>query len=359
MKRLMSGNAALGEAAILSGCTCYFGYPITPQNELTEYMAKRMAETGGVFIQSESEIAAINMVLGAAVAGARAMTSSSSPGISLKQEGISYLAADELPAVIVNMVRGGPGMGNISPSQSDYFQATRGGGHGDYKTIVLAPASVQELTEVVPLAFDLADRYRNPVIILGDGMLGQMMEPVDFDNLKRPPDYPKDYVLDGAKDRPARSIYSLLFDTRLQEEHNWKLFRKFQLMQQNEVRYESFMTEDADMVVVAYGMGARIVKGAIKRLRQEGLKVGLLRPITLWPFPSKAIQELAKSASDFFVFEMSSGQMIEDVRLALEGRRPVHFYGRPGGVIPMPIELYRIISRHYLQIHAGAKRKTS
>jgi 2-oxoglutarate ferredoxin oxidoreductase subunit alpha len=299
------------------------------------------------------------MVLGAAVAGARAMTSSSSPGISLKQEGISYLAADELPAVVVNMVRGGPGMGNISPSQSDYFQATRGGGHGDYKTIVLAPASVQELTEVVPLAFDLADKYRNPVIILGDGMLGQMMEPVDFDNLKRPPDYPKDYVLDGAKGRPARSIYSLLFDTRLQEEHNWKLFRKFQLMEQNEVRYETFMTDDAEMVVVAYGMGARIVKGAIKRLRQENLKVGLLRPVTLWPFPAKPIQELAKTATDFFVFEMSSGQMVEDVKLALEGKRHVHFYGRPGGVIPMPIELYRIISRHYYQIQAGGKRHNS
>ena len=353
----MSGNAALGEAAVLSGCTCYFGYPITPQNELTEYMAKRMAETGGIFIQSESEIAAINMVLGAAVAGARAMTSSSSPGISLKQEGISYLAADELPAVIVNMVRGGPGMGNISPSQSDYFQATRGGGHGDYRTIVLAPASVQELTEIVPLAFELADKYRNPVLILGDGMLGQMMEPVDFDNLKRPPDYPKDYILDGAKDRPARSIYSLLFDTKLQEEHNWKLFRKWKLMEEKEVRYETFLTDDADMVVVAYGMGARIVKGAIKRLRAEGLKVGLLRPITVWPFPSEVLQELATTAGDFFVFELSQGQMIEDVRLALEGRRPIHFYGRPGGVIPMPIELYRIISRHYLQTRAAAQGK--
>ena len=281
----MSGNAALGEAAILSGCTCYFGYPITPQNELTEYMAKRMAEEGRVFIQSESEIAAINMVLGASVAGARAMTSSSSPGMSLKQEGISYLAADELPAVIVDMVRGGPGMGNISPAQSDYFQATRGGGHGDYRTIVLAPGSVQELTEIVPLAFDLADKYRNPVIILGDGMLGQMMEPVDFDNIKPPVEYEKDYILTGAEGRPPRMIYSLLFDTKLQEEHNWKLFRKFQRMEQNEVRYETYLVDDADMVVVAYGIGARIVKGAIKRLRQENLKVGMIRPITLWPFP--------------------------------------------------------------------------
>ena len=355
MKRLMSGNAALGEAAVLSGCDCYFGYPITPQNELTEYMAKRMAEVGGVFIQSESEIAAINMVLGAAAAGARAMTSSSGPGISLKQEGISYLAADELPAVIVNIVRGGPGMGNIAPSQSDYLQATRGGGHGDYRTIVLAPASVQELTEVVPLAFDLADKYRNPVVILGDGMLGQMMEPVDFDGLKRPPDYKKDYILNGAKGRPARTIHSLIFDTKLQEEHNWKLFRKFQLIEETEARFETYLTEDAEMIVVAYGMGARIVKGAIRRLRQENLKVGLIRPVTLWPFPAKALKEMAKTVNDFFVFEMSSGQMVEDVRLALEGQGTVHFYGRPGGVIPMPIELVRIISRHYYQAQSARK----
>lgn len=357
MKRLMSGNAALGEAAILSGCNAYFGYPITPQNELTEYMAKRMPEVGGVFIQSESEIAAINMVLGAAAAGARAMTSSSGPGMSLKQEGISYLVADELPAVVVNMVRGGPGMGNISPAQSDYFQATRGGGHGDYKTVVLAPGSVQELTEVVPLAFDLADKYRNPVIILGDGMLGQMMEPVDFDGLQRPADYEKDYLLTGADGRPARKIHSLIFDTKLQEEHNWKLFRKFQLMEQKEARYECYLTDDADMIAVAYGIGARIVKGAIKRLRDEGYRVGLIRPITLWPFPVKAIREFAKSVNEFFVFEMSAGQMVEDVRLALEGKGHVHFYGRPGGVVPMPVELYRIMSRHYIQAHSAGKKK--
>jgi 2-oxoglutarate ferredoxin oxidoreductase subunit alpha len=349
----MSGNAALGEAAILSGCTAYFGYPITPQNELTEHMAKRMGESGGVFIQSESEIAAINMVLGASAAGVRAMTSSSGPGMSLKQEGISYLVADELPAVIVDMARGGPGMGNISPSQSDYFQATRGGGHGDYKTIVLAPATVQELTEIVPLAFELADTYRNPVLILGDGMLGQMMEPVDFDALKRPPDVRKDYILDGARGRPARSIYSLIFDAKLQEEHNWKLQRKFQLIEQNEVRYETYLTDDAEMVVVAYGMGARIAKGAIKRLRNEGQKVGLVRPITLWPFPMKLLQDLSATVNDFFVFEMSAGQMVEDVLLALEGKGNVHFYGRPGGVIPMPVELYRIVSRHYYQAQAA------
>ena len=356
MKKLMSGNAALGEAAVLSGCTCYFGYPITPQNELTEYMARRMSDVpGGVFIQSESEIAAINMVLGAAVAGARAMTSSSSPGISLKQEGISYLAADELPAVIVDMVRGGPGMGNISPAQSDYLQATRGGGHGDYKTIVLAPSSVQELVDLVPVAFDRAEMYRNPVIILGDGLLGQMMEPVTFDNIKKETDYPKDYILNGAKGRPSRMIRSLLFDTKEEEEHNWKLFRKFQRMEQNEIRYETFLTDDAEMVVIAYGTSARIAKGAIKRLRQENLKVGLIRPISVWPFPLKIVEEVAGRVNDFFVFEMSTGQLIEDVRLALNGKGHIHFYGRPGGVIPTPIELYRVISRHYYQAQRGKK----
>ena len=248
-------------------------------------------------------------------------------------------------------------MGNISPAQSDYFQATRGGGHGDYRTIVLAPGSVQELTEIVPLAFDLADKYRNPVIILGDGMLGQMMEPVDFDNIKPPLKYEKDYILTGADGRPPRTIYSLLFDTKLQEEHNWKLFRKFQRMEQNEVRYETYLVDDADMVVVAYGIGARIVKGAIKRLRQENLKVGMIRPITLWPFPMKAIKDLAKTVNDFFVFEMSAGQMMEDVRLALEGRGHIHFYGRPGGVIPTPVELFRIISRHYYQAQSQRRKK--
>jgi len=345
----MSGNAALAEAAILSGCTHYFGYPITPQNELTEYMAMRMPGAGGVFIQSESEIAAINMVLGASVAGARSMTSSSGPGMSLKQEGVSYLVADELPAVIVNMMRGGPGMGNISAAQSDYFQATRGGGHGDYRTVVLAPGSVQELTEVVPLAFDLADKYRSPVIILGDGMLGQMMEPVDFDGLVRPADYDKSWALTGARGRPAQAIHSLIFDTRLQEEHNWKLQRKFRLIERDEVRYETYLADDAEMIVVAYGSGARIARGAIKRLREENLKVGMIRPVTLWPFPMKALQEMAKTVRDFFVFEMSAGQMVEDVRLALEGQGRIHLYGRPGGVVPTPVELYRIVSRHYHQ----------
>ena len=356
MKQLMSGNVALGEAAILSGCTHYFGYPITPQNEITEYMARRMPGAGGVFIQSESEIAAINMVLGAAAAGARAMTSSSGPGMSLKQEGISYLVADELPAVIVNIVRGGPGMGSIAGAQSDYFQATRGGGHGDYRTIVLAPSSVQELTEIVPLAFDLADKYRNPVIILGDGILGQMMEPVDFDGLVRPPEYDKPWALTGAKDRPAQSIYSLIFDVKLQEEKNWKLQRKFRLIEQNEVRYETHLA-----TTPRWSWWPTASARASPRARSSGCatrarRSGLIRPVTLWPFPAQALQELAKTVSDFFVFEMSAGQLVEDVRLALEGRGRIHFYGRPGGVAPMPVELYRIISRHYAQAQAAGGR---
>jgi 2-oxoglutarate ferredoxin oxidoreductase subunit alpha len=354
----MSGNNTIGEAAVLAGCTCYFGYPITPQNELPEYMAHRLAEVpGGVFIQAESEISAINMVLGASVAGARAMTSSSSPGISLKQEGISFLAAQELPAVIVNMMRGGPGLGNISPAQSDYFQATRGGGHGDYKIIVLAPGSVQELADITILAFDLADTYRTPVMILGDGMLGQMMEPVIF-HAKKKERHPAhaEYILTGAKGRPARLVKSLILDPKEAEDHNWKLYRKYQRIEQQEVRYETFLLGDASLAVLAYGTAARIAKGAIKRLREEGLKIGLIRPITLWPFPSKIIQQTAKHIHDFFVFEMSTGQMLEDVKLALAGKGHIHFYGRPGGVVPTPVELSRIISRHYYQAQKRKKQ---
>lgn len=353
-QQLMSGNTAIGEAAIQAGCRFYSGYPITPQNELPEYMAKRLSEVpGGIFIQAESELAAINMVLGASAAGARAMTSSSSPGISLKQEGISFLAALELPAVIVNVVRGGPGLGNIAPAQSDYFQATRGGGHGDYRTIVLAPYSVQEMADLTALAFDLADNYRTPVIILADGMLGQMREPVRIPSKKREKSPAKDYILTGAKGRPARLVRSLILDPKAEEDHNWKLFRKYIRIEQSEVRFEISLLEDAEMAVVAYGTAARIAKGAIKRLREEGLKVGILRPITLWPFPATIIREIAKYLHDFFVFEMSTGQMVEDVRLALEGKGRIHFHGRPGGVISTPAELSRIIARHYHQ----SKRK--
>lgn len=350
----MRGNHVIAEAAVRAGCRCYFGYPITPQNELPEYMSRRMAEVeGGTFIQSESEIAAINMLLGASAAGARAMTSSSSPGISLKQEGISYLACCELPAVIVNMMRGGPGLGNIAPSQADYFQATKGGGHGDYRLIVLAPASCQELADLTMEAFDLADIYRTPVMVLGDGMMGQMMEPVEFRYVPRKNLPPKDYILDGAKGRPRRITRSLILDVEQMEAHNWKLFRKYEEIERKEVRYEEVMTEDAKMVLVAYGTAARIAKGAMKRMRREGLKVGLLRPITLWPFPSKRIKELARAVPHFFVFELCAGQMVEDVKLAVEGRAKVHFYGRPGGPVSTPVELERVVSRKYYQFKLG------
>jgi 2-oxoglutarate ferredoxin oxidoreductase subunit alpha len=346
----MNGNSVIGEAAIRAGCKCYFGYPITPQNELPEYMAQNISRVeGGVFIQSESEISAINMVLGASVAGARVMTSSSSPGISLKQEGISFLAAMELPAVIVNMMRGGPGLGNIAPSQSDYFQATRGGGHGDYRVIVLAPASGQELADLTMDAFDLADIYRTPVIILADGMMGQMMEPVTFKKRKKIKLPPKDYVIDGAKGRESRFMRSLLLDTSVEEEHNWKLYRKYMEIMRKEVRVDSYEIEDALMAVVAYGTASRIAKAAVKRCRRDGLRVGLIRPITLWPFPEKYIREKADQIREFFVFELSTGQMVEDVRLSLEGRSGIYFYGRPGGAVPTPLELVRIISRRYYE----------
>ncbi len=347
----MRGNHIVAEAAIRAGCRCYFGYPITPQNETPEYMAEKLSRLeGGVFIQAESEIAAINMVIGASMAGSRVMTSSSSPGISLKQEGISFLAALELPAVIVNMTRGSPGLGNIAPAQSDYFQATRGGGHGDYRTIVLAPCSGQEVADLTYKAFDLADRYRTPIVVLGDGILGQMMEPVEFPpdiQIKKLPQ--KDWILTGAKGRPSRFIRSLLLDPIDEEEHNWKLMRKYERITKEETKWESYKTEDAKVIVVAFGMAARIAKGAINRVREQGMRVGLMRPVSLWPFPSKAIRDLSKKVRHFFVFEMNMGQMIEDVKIALEGNGEVHFYGRPGGIIPTPLELSRAITSHYYQ----------
>jgi 2-oxoglutarate ferredoxin oxidoreductase subunit alpha len=354
-KVLMRGNHTVAEAAVRAGCRYYFGYPITPQNETPEYMADRLSKLeGGSFIQAESEIAAINMVIGASMAGGRAMTSSSSPGISLKQEGMSFLSALELPAVIVNMSRGGPGLGNIAPAQSDYFQATRGGGHGDYRTIVLGPSSVQELADLTFEAFDLADTYRTPVVILGDGMLGQMMEPVEFPpdvQLKKLP--PKDWTLTGARGRPSRIIKSLLLDPVEEEEHNWKLMRKYEKIAKEETRWETFESDDARMLVVAFGTAARIAKGAIKRVREQGLKVGLVRPISLWPFPTRVIRDFSKKVKHFFVFEMNMGQMVEDVKLALEGNAEVHFYGRPGGIILTPLELSRVIGSQYYQKRLG------
>jgi len=314
-------------------------------------MAERLSKVeGGVFIQAESEIASIHMLIGASMAGGRAITSSSGPGISLKQEGISFLAGLELPAVVVNMTRGGPGLGNIAPAQSDYFQATRGGGHGDYRSIVLGPGSGQELADLTYEAFNLADRYRIPEIILGDGMLGQMMEPVELPpemSIKKLPH--KDWTLTGAKGRPSRFIRSLLLDPNEEEEHNWKLMRKYEKIAREEVRFETFLVDDAKLIVVSFGIAARVAKGAIKRLREEGLRVGLLRPITLWPFPSKAIRDLGRKARHFFVFEMNMGQMVEVVRLALEGGGEVHFYGRPGGIVLTPLEVSRAISSYYFQ----------
>ncbi len=346
-KVLMQGNMLIGEAAIRAGCRFYAGYPITPQNELTEYMAENLRKVeGGVFIQSESEIAAVNMIAGASAAGARVMTSSSSPGISLKQEGISSMAACELPGVIVNIMRGGPGLGNIRPSQGDYFQATRGGGHGDYRVIVLAPATGQELADLTMAAFDLADQYRSPVMILADGMMGQMMEPVTFKKPKTRK-YDERYVLKGCGTGKSKFIRGLILDAQLMEEHNWKLYRKYQVISQKETRCERYRTEDAEMVIVAYGTAARVAKGAIKRLRDSGLKVGLFRPISLWPFPTKELREMSEKTKHYIVFEMSTGQMLEDVRLALQGYAEIDFFGRPGGVVPPPMELYNVVARRY------------
>jgi len=350
-KMLLRGSHVIAEAAVRAGCRFYFGYPITPQNELTEYMANALASLpDGVFIQSESELAAINMVIGVSMTGKRVMTSSSSPGISLKQEGISYLSGQELPAVIINTMRGGPGLGNIAPAQGDYLQATRGGGHGDYRTIVLAPGSGQELADITRMAFEYADRYRIPVIILGDGMMGQMMEPVEFPDPIDPKSLPpKPWVLDGAEGRPSRIIKSLILDTSAMEEHNWKLFRKYEAISREVPEMEQFLTDDAHLAVIAYGTASRIAKGAIKRVREMGLKVGLLRPKTLWPFPKRILLQMSRTISDFLVFEMSAGQMLEDVKLSLEGRGRIHFYGRPGGIISTPDEIAKVINNIYFK----------
>ncbi len=338
----MCGNEALAEAAIIAGCRFYAGYPITPQNEIPAYMSKRMPEAGGVFIQSESELAAINMVFGSSLTGTRAMTSSSSPGISLKQEGISYLAACELPAIIVNIMRGGPGLGNIGPSQSDYFQAVKGGGHGDYHQIVIAPASVQEIADLTMLSFDLADKYRTPVMILGDGILGQMMEPVEF-KAETKPEIKKDWILDGCKGRKPRIIKSLILSDGELEKFNLKLQKKYNQIKDIEQRCEVLYGDDSEITLVAYGTPSRICRSVVEKLRKKGKSIGMIRPITLWPFPERAFKELAKNVKSFLVVEMSCGQMIEDVKLAIDCARPVHFYGRTGGEIPGEDEIIKEI----------------
>ncbi len=336
---LMCGNEAMAESAILAGCDAYFGYPITPQNEISVYMARRMTDEGRVFIQSESELAAVNMVFGAGATGKRAMTSSSSPGVSLMQEGISYLAGAELPAVIVNVMRGGPGLGNIAPAQGDYFQATRGGGHGDYKTVVFGPASVQEMVDCMPLAFDLADQYRMPTMILADGILGQMMEPVVVEPKPRRKLPAKDWALTGAEGRKQNIVRSLWLADGALEEHNKKLQAKYREIEKKEVLCEEYRLEDAEIVVVAYGIVARISRAAVDNAREEGIPAGLIRPITLWPFPSDQTSRAAEQSRIFLTVEMSSGQMLQDVQLAVAGKAPVLFHGRMGGGVPTVDEL--------------------
>ncbi len=338
-KILMKGNEAIGAAAIQAGCKYFFGYPITPQNELPEYMSKEMPKNGGVFVQAESEVAAINMVYGAAGAGARVMTSSSSPGIALKQEGITYIAGAELPCVIVNIVRGGPGLGGIQPAQSDYYQATRGGGNGDYKLFVMAPANLQEMVDMVQEAFDIADYYRNPVMVIGDGMIGQMMEPIEFRAPQKRELPVKDWATTGTKnERKPNIINSLYLDPQGLEDHNIRLQKKYAEMKK-ESRHEAYNLENAEIVMAAYGTTSRICKNAIDKLKEEGINVGLIRPMTLWPFPEKAFQEMPDTVKKVLTVEMSMGQMIDDVRLSINGKVPVEFFGRSGGIIPTPNEI--------------------
>ena len=342
-KELWKGNEAIAEAAIRAGCRAYFGYPITPQNEIPEYMSRRMPESGGVFVQAESEVAAINMVYGAAAIGERAMTSSSSPGISLKQEGLSYMVGAELPGVIVNMMRGGPGLGTIQPGQADYFQATRSAGHGDGRMIVLAPASLQESVDLVQDAFDLAEEYRGPVMILADGMIGQMMEPIEWKEREKKPAPDTAWAAGSGDGGEPRFITSLRLDSGDNERFNLRLQEKYKLITGKEQRFEAIDCEDADMILVAYGTTARIALSAARDLRGEGLKVGLFRPITLWPWPSEHLLKLARQQSVKLVMavEMSAGQMVEDVRLAVRFEKPVQFYGRTGGMIPEPEHIAR------------------
>lgn len=336
-REIWKGSEAIAEAAIRAGCRCFFGYPITPQNEIPEYMSLRLPRAGGVFVQAESELAAINMVYGAAASGMRAMTSSSSPGISLKQEGISYLVGAQLPAVIVNVMRGGPGLGSIQPSQGDYYQATRGGGNGDYRTVTLAPATLQEAVDLMQDAFDIADAYRNPVMVLADGLIGQMMEPIVWkDHLGRTLPQ-KGWAADGRRGRMHNNfVTSLYIGAEECEAHNLELNQKYAAMEANECRWEELMTEDAQLILVAFGTPARVAETAMNNLRAQGRKVGLLRPITLWPFPTARIRELAGKShvKAFLDVEMNLGQMLDDVNLAVSGQKPVKFYGRCGGAIP-------------------------
>lgn len=335
-KKLTKGNDAIALAAIAAGCRYYFGYPITPQSEIPEHLSRSFPKLGGVFLQAESEIASINMLLGAGSAGERVMTSSSGPGISLMQEGISYMAGSEVPGVIVNVQRSGPGLGGISPSQGDYFQATRGGGHGDYRTPALAPSSVQEMWDLTVLAFDLADRYRTPVMVMADAMLGQMKEPLEERIPEFPPLPDKDWITRGCEGREPRVIKSLYLGEGELEKHCWRLHEKFLKIKERETRFEEFMLEEADLVVVAFGSAARIAKTSIMQARERGRKAGLLRPITLCPFPEERLSELADQGKSFLVVELNTGQMLEEVRMAAGRRARISFYGRPNGAGSLP-----------------------
>lgn len=343
---LMKGNEALAEAAIQAGCHHFFGYPITPQTEVAAYMAKRLPKIGGTYLQAESEVAAINMVLGAASAGIRAMTSSSSPGISLKAEGISYIAGSDLPCLIINVQRGGPGLGGIQPSQSDYWQATRAPGHGDLHALVFAPSSIQEMVDMVFDAFDLADHYRMPSMILADGMLGQMMEPVVFPEKSVNPVDKSSWALTGHQGKRAHHIVNSLYLQPDELEKNVKeRFERYELIKSKEARAEEYLVEDAQLVVVAYGATSRIVRSAINTARGKGIKVGMIRPLTLWPYPSSVIAKATETAQAFLTVEMSMGQMVDDVRLAVNGKKPVAFFGHTGGVIPTPAEVLAEIEK--------------
>jgi 2-oxoglutarate ferredoxin oxidoreductase subunit alpha len=344
MKILMKGNEAIAEAAIRAGCDAYFGYPITPQTEVLEYMARRMPELGRAFVQAESELGAINMVYGAACTGVRAMTTTSSPGYSLMQEAISYIAMSFLPCVIVNIMRGGPGLGNIQPAQGDYFQMTKGGGHGDYQLIVLAPATVQETVDLVIEAFDLADRYCQPVTVIADGMIGQIMEPVEFPELAPPVRPERPWALTGAKGRKKNIVTSLYLGPQNLERENLRLQGIIRRIEANETRYAEYMLDGAEIVVVAYGTAGRIVQTAVKQAREEGVAVGLFRPISMFPFPYEALDRATDAAREILVVELSAGQMIEDVRLATRCRLPISFYGKMGGIVPLPEDILEQIS---------------
>lgn len=345
-KVLMKGNEAVAEAAIRSGCRHYFGYPITPQTEIAEYMAKRMPKVGGVCLQAESEIAAINMVLGASASGVRAMTSSSSPGISLKSEGISYMVGCDLPCVILNIQRGGPGLGGIQPAQSDYYQATKAMGHGDLHLIVLAPATIQEMATLTSLAFDLGDKYRVPAMILADGALGQMMEPIDIESINSSSTADKSWAACGHEEKRKKNIINSLFiEPEDLEERVVNRYKRYAEIEKNEVLYDTYMTDDADIVLVSYGITSRICKTAVTMARSKGIKAGLFRPISLWPYPSSALLELSEKTKSFLVCELNMGQMVDDVKLAVNCKKPVEFFGRTGGMMPNPEDIFNAIKK--------------